>query len=108
LPVELRQALENGDASKCSRSYELILESEDAEEVTVCHGEDLMRKRAENAANDRGMIAWLVELRTPDAPHGRQMVVISNDITFKAGSFSMREHRLYFKAGKYTCLNRNL
>lgn len=97
----MRQALENGDAGKCSRCYELILESEDAAEITVCHGEETMRKRAENASNDRGMIAWLVELRTPDAPNGRRMVVISNDITFKAGSFSMREHRLYFKAGEY-------
>lgn len=101
MPTDLRDALINGDASKCTRCYELILESEDAEEVTVCHGEELMRKRAENAANDRGMIAWLVELRTPEAPNGRQMVVICNDIVFKAGSFSMREHRLYFKAGEY-------
>lgn len=98
---DFRQALKNGDSSKCSRCYELILENENDAEVTVCQGEDLMRQRAETAGNDRGMIAWLVELRTPDSPNGRQLVVISNDITFKAGSFSMREHRLYFKAGEF-------
>lgn len=101
LPTELREALQNGDSTKCTKCYELILQNEDDEEITVCQGEELMRKRAENAANDRGMIAWLVELRTPDAPNGRQIVLISNDITYKAGSFSMREHRLYFKAGEF-------
>lgn len=34
---------------------------------------------------------------TPDAPFGRKIVVIANDITHQAGSFSMREHRLYQK-----------
>ncbi|KAI6229369.1 hypothetical protein M3Y95_00523900 [Aphelenchoides besseyi] len=103
--AEFREALESGDASKCARCYELILESEDAPEIRVCEGVDIekrMRERAESAGNDRGMIAWLVRLRTPDSPNeGRQLVLISNDITYKAGSFSMREHRLYHRAGEF-------
>ncbi|KAI6219616.1 hypothetical protein M3Y99_01645200 [Aphelenchoides fujianensis] len=110
-PAEFRDALEAGDASKCARCYELILESEDAPEVRVCEGAEIeqkMRQRAENAGNDRGMIAWLVKLQTPDSPiEGRQLVLISNDITFKAGSFSMREHRLYHRAGEF-CRKRKI
>ena len=41
--------------------------------------------------NDVGMVAWLVTLRTPEYPEGRQMVLISNDITFVQGSFGTRE-----------------
>ncbi|KAG7354603.1 biotin carboxylase [Nitzschia inconspicua] len=42
-------------------------------------------------ANDVGMVAWLMELRTVEYPQGRQVVLIANDITYKAGSFGTRE-----------------
>lgn len=31
--------------------------------------------------NDVGMVAWLVTLRTPEYPDGRQIILIANDIT---------------------------
>ena len=52
--------------------------------------------------NNIGMVAWLVTMRTPEAPTtGRQMVLISNDITFKAGSFGTKEDELFMRATQY-------
>lgn len=36
--------------------------------------------------NDVGMVAWLVTLRTPEYPEGRQTIVIANDITHQVWS----------------------
>ena len=42
----------------------------------------------EPGLNNIGMVAWLlVTLVTPEFPAGRQIVLIANDITHKAGSF---------------------
>lgn len=67
MSTEFREALEAGDASACARCYELVLENDDAPAVIVCEGTDAearSRHRAENASNDRGMIAWLVSYET--------------------------------------------
>ena len=47
------------------------------------------------------MVAWLFTMNTPEAQHGRQMVLISNDITFKAGSFGTKEDALFLRASAY-------
>lgn len=49
--------------------------------------------------NDVGMVAWLISMKTPECPAGRQIVIICNDITFQAGSFGTREDILFFKVG---------
>ena len=46
------------------------------------------------------MVAWLIEMRTPEYPAGRKMVLISNDITFQAGSFGTREDIIFHKASR--------
>jgi hypothetical protein len=51
----------------------------------------------EAGLNDVGMVAWLLTIFTPEYPSGRQLVVISNDITFQAGSFGTKEDILFFK-----------
>jgi acetyl-CoA carboxylase/biotin carboxylase 1 len=52
--------------------------------------------------NNIGMVAWLITMKTPEAPpEGRQMVLIANDITFKAGSFGTREDELFRRASAY-------
>lgn len=56
----------------------------------------------EPGLNDTGMVAWLMTMHTPEFPRdGRQVVVISNDITFKAGSFGTTEDALFYKASEY-------
>jgi len=48
--------------------------------------------------NKCGMVAWLVEMFTPEAPNGRKVIVIANDITFQIGSFGPTEDKLFYKA----------
>ena len=52
-------------------------------------------------ANDVGMVAWLMELKTVEYPQGRQVVLIANDITHKAGSFGTREDVVFKLASEF-------
>lgn len=47
--------------------------------------------------NDVGMVAWSMHMCTPEFPLGRTVLVVSNDVTFNAGSFGPRED-IFFKA----------
>ncbi|EPS68705.1 hypothetical protein M569_06062, partial [Genlisea aurea] len=47
--------------------------------------------------NDVGMVAWIVEMSTPEFPSGRTIFVVANDVTFRNGSFGPREDA-FFKA----------
>ena len=51
--------------------------------------------------NSVGMVAWHVTMKSPESPSGREFVLISNDITFQAGSFGTREDALFYKASEY-------
>uniref|UniRef100_A0A3P8VUQ0 acetyl-CoA carboxylase n=1 Tax=Cynoglossus semilaevis TaxID=244447 RepID=A0A3P8VUQ0_CYNSE len=50
--------------------------------------------------NEIGMVAWRMTLRTPECPAGREIVVISNDITHKIGSFGPQEDLLFLRASE--------
>ena len=41
------------------------------------------------AQNTVGVVAWLMTLRAPEAPQGRQVVAIANDITYNSGGWSI-------------------
>lgn len=45
--------------------------------------------------NNVGMVAWRLTLYTPEYPDGRDVIVISNDITFLIGSFGPREDKVF-------------
>lgn len=47
-----------------------------------------------------GMVAWRMTLRTPEYPAGREIIVISNDITHKIGSFGPQEDVLFQRASE--------
>lgn len=47
-----------------------------------------------------GMVAWRMTLRTPEYPAGREIIVISNDITHKIGSFGPQEDVLFMRASE--------
>jgi acetyl-CoA carboxylase/biotin carboxylase 1 len=51
--------------------------------------------------NQIGMVAWLVNMKTPEYPEGREVVVIANDVTVQSGSFGVEEDELYYKASVY-------
>ncbi|XP_062407728.1 acetyl-CoA carboxylase-like [Sardina pilchardus] len=48
--------------------------------------------------NEIGMVAWLMTLRSPECPLGREVVVICNDITHRIGSFGPQEDVLFQQA----------
>ncbi|NXR84120.1 ACAC carboxylase, partial [Pycnonotus jocosus] len=47
-----------------------------------------------------GMVAWRMTLKTPEYPEGRDIIVISNDITYKIGSFGPQEDLLFLRASE--------
>ncbi|KAK8791101.1 hypothetical protein WA158_005732 [Blastocystis sp. Blastoise] len=73
---------------------ELILDQKDGKYVL----KEVQRVAGKNTI---GMIAWLLTLYTPLHPKGREIIVIANDITFKAGSFGTLEDKLFELASKY-------
>uniref|UniRef100_A0A665X7M6 acetyl-CoA carboxylase n=1 Tax=Echeneis naucrates TaxID=173247 RepID=A0A665X7M6_ECHNA len=50
--------------------------------------------------NEIGMVAWRMTLRSPEYPAGREIIVISNDITHKIGSFGPQEDVLFLRASE--------
>ncbi|XP_011006151.1 PREDICTED: acetyl-CoA carboxylase 1-like [Populus euphratica] len=53
--------------------------------------------------NDFGMVAWCMEIRTPEFPLGRTILVVANDVTFKAGSFGQREDAFFLAVTDLAC-----
>ncbi|XP_043810179.1 LOW QUALITY PROTEIN: acetyl-CoA carboxylase 1 [Manihot esculenta] len=54
-------------------------------------------------SNDVGMVAWSMEISTPEFPCGRTILVVANDVTFKAGSFGPREDAFFFAVTDLAC-----
>ncbi|KAG8455711.1 hypothetical protein GDO86_001775 [Hymenochirus boettgeri] len=50
--------------------------------------------------NEVGMVAFKMMLKTPEYPNGRDIIVISNDITYKIGSFGPQEDLLFLRASE--------
>ena len=51
--------------------------------------------------NSIGVVAWLLTLRTPECPQGRQIVAIANDITHSSGSFGPGEDAMFRAATEF-------
>ncbi|KAF8377274.1 hypothetical protein HHK36_030649 [Tetracentron sinense] len=55
------------------------------------------------ALNDVGMVAWSMEMYTPEFPNGRTILIVANDVTFKAGSFGPREDAFFLAVTNLAC-----
>ncbi|KAJ7965672.1 Acetyl CoA carboxylase [Quillaja saponaria] len=53
--------------------------------------------------NDIGMVAWFMEMCTPEFPSGRTIMVVANDVTFKAGSFGPKEDAFFLAVTDLAC-----
>lgn len=53
--------------------------------------------------NDVGMVAWYMEMSTPEFPSGRTILAVANDVTFKAGSFGPREDAFFLAVTDLAC-----
>jgi len=51
--------------------------------------------------NTFGMVGWVFNMKTPEYPGGRSVVVIANDITHKIGSFGPAEDNFFYLATRY-------
>jgi len=56
--------------------------------------------------NTVAMVAWLVKMKTPEYPEGRNVVVIANDVTVQSGSFGVEEDEMFYKASEYARVNK--
>jgi acetyl-CoA carboxylase / biotin carboxylase 1 len=68
--------------------------------IEGANGELVLGSRAVGT-NPYGMVAWLVSMKTPEYPEGREAVVIANDVTVQSGSFGVEEDEFYYKASVY-------
>ncbi|XP_073990348.1 acetyl-CoA carboxylase isoform X5 [Rhodnius prolixus] len=66
----------------------------------VVEGDNLIEMKRLPGENDVGMVAWKMKLFTPEYPDGRDIIVISNDITYLIGSFGPREDIVFLKASE--------
>ncbi|KAL4525084.1 hypothetical protein Ndes2526A_g07171 [Nannochloris sp. 'desiccata'] len=51
--------------------------------------------------NSVGVVAWVLTLRTPECPQGRQIVAIANDITHASGAFGPAEDAMFRAATEF-------
>ncbi|KAK6940126.1 Carbamoyl-phosphate synthetase large subunit-like, ATP-binding domain [Dillenia turbinata] len=66
-------------------------------------GTPLISVERQPGLNDVGMVAWRMELSTPEFPHGRTILIVANDVTFKAGSFGPREDAFFLEVTNLAC-----
>ncbi|KAJ8276600.1 hypothetical protein COCON_G00083520 [Conger conger] len=104
LPEMFRQALrklwQSTDAQanlpKCPLPSELLTFTE----LVLDPQGQLVQMNRLPGGNEIGMVAWRMTLRTPEYPAGREIIVISNDITHKIGSFGPQEDELFQQASE--------
>jgi len=74
----------------------------------LIEGEDgkLVFGKREIGTNKVGMVAWVVKMKTPEYPEGREVVFIANDVTVQSGSFGVPEDEIFYKASKYARENK--
>ncbi|PWN93715.1 acetyl-CoA carboxylase [Acaromyces ingoldii] len=70
------------------------------QELVFDEKESLRPVKRAPGMNKIGMVAWLVDLLTPEYPAGRQIIVIANDVTIQAGSFGPAEDRFFAAASR--------
>uniref|UniRef100_A0A0N5B7M0 Acetyl-CoA carboxylase n=1 Tax=Strongyloides papillosus TaxID=174720 RepID=A0A0N5B7M0_STREA len=101
MAIARNMKVQNFSARSLLKAYELILNDKNV--LEKCTDEKILQDRALNALNNVGMIAWEIDIYTPECYlEPLKIVVIANDITYKMGSFSMKEHTVYAKASEYS------
>ncbi|CAN0920072.1 Acetyl-CoA carboxylase 1 [Linum grandiflorum] len=66
-------------------------------------GTSLVSTERPAGLNNVGMVAWSMEMSTPEFPAGRTIIVVANDVTFKAGSFGPKEDAFFAAVTDLAC-----
>ncbi|RZC49276.1 hypothetical protein C5167_017697 [Papaver somniferum] len=82
----------------CVKVKELMFENKEGS-----WGSPLVSVERPPAQNDIGMVAWSMEMSTPEFPSGRTILIVANDVTFKAGSFGPREDAFFLAVSNLAC-----
>jgi len=72
-----------------------------AKELVLGADNKLQLQERPVGSNKIGMLAWVVNMKTPEFPNGRDVVLIANDVTVQSGSFGVAEDDFYFAASEY-------
>ena len=73
----------------------LRLQVFEAQTLGMKDGEMVPQEFGMVGTNSIGMLAWLCKLKTPEYPEGREIVIITNDVTIMNGSFGVREDEFF-------------
>lgn len=95
----LRQALrgEWKRSGKASRPSEPVRQ---VHELVLSEAGELQELHRGPGLNKISMVAWRIEMLTPEYPEGREMVLIANDVTLQAGSFGPKEDQFFAAASQ--------
>ncbi|CAH2075711.1 unnamed protein product [Thlaspi arvense] len=107
-PLAFEMALEKTWASQCSGSGKIQSKVLKVTELIFADskgtwGTPLIAIERPPGLNDVGMVAWTMEMSTPEFPSGRTIVIVANDVTFKAGSFGPREDAFFLAVTDLAC-----
>nr|AIT59734.1 acetyl-CoA carboxylase [Salvia miltiorrhiza] len=69
-------------------------------------GTPLVEEERPPGLNEIGMVAWRMEMSTPEFPDGRTIFIVSNDVTFKNGSFGPGEDAFFKAVAEVACSQR--
>ncbi|XP_078164139.1 acetyl-CoA carboxylase 1-like isoform X1 [Carex rostrata] len=88
------QQLWNNEPVKADKEYfkatELVFSDDNA-----TWGTPLVPSKRAPGLNHVGMVAWRMEMITPEFPEGREIIVVANDMTFISGSFGPKEDMFF-------------
>ncbi|KAF2431568.1 acetyl-CoA carboxylase [Tothia fuscella] len=105
-PELFRQAIENswiktvGQHSHLKERQPIKGECIEYNELVLDDNDNLVEVNRDPGTNAIGMVGWLVTAKTPEYPRGRRFIIISNDITFKIGSFGPAEDKFFHKCSE--------
>lgn len=105
-PELFRQAIENSWTSIVSQhpglkdKQPVKGECIEYSELVLDDNDNLAEVNREPGTNTIGMVGWIVTAKTPEYPRGRRFIIISNDITFKIGSFGPYEDKFFHKCSE--------
>ena len=100
--VAVRNSWESYQATLKSRGVNVKIPNKFIEykELVLNQEDKLSEINRSVGLNDIGMVAWRMKLFTPEAPQGREIILIANDITIQIGSFGPKEDILFKKASE--------
>lgn len=85
----------------CGKTDEIPANLFSAQEFLEGADGELVLGSRQIGTNSIGMLAWMLKMKTPEYPEGRDVVLLANDVTVQSGSFGVEEDEFFYKVSKY-------